>query len=77
MGSAEIESIVDPFDARLDDYRNVKDAEWIQRRDIFLAEGRLVVERLLASARFRVRSVLVTETALRGLRDALDPRLKR
>ena len=72
MASAQIQSIVDPADARLDDYRNVKDAEWIRRRDIFLAEGRLVVERLLASSRFRVRSLLVTEAALRCLRDALE-----
>lgn len=72
MGSAGIESIVNPADARLDDYRNVKDPEWLRRRDIFLAEGRLVVERLLASSRFRVRSVLATEAALRGLRDTLE-----
>jgi tRNA G18 (ribose-2'-O)-methylase SpoU len=63
----------DPSDPRLDPYRNVKDPEWIRRRDIFLAEGRTVVETLLQSPRFRARSVVVTETALRSLEDSLSP----
>ena len=56
--------IDDPADARLEDYRNIPDAELIERRGIFVAEGRLVVARLLAGGRFAARSLLVTETAL-------------
>lgn len=59
--------IDDPADARLEDYRNVPDAELIQQRGIFVAEGRLVVARLLEGSHFKARSVLVTETALRAL----------
>ena len=55
--------IADPRDPRLDDYRDVKDPEWVRRRDLFLAEGRLVVRRLLAASRFRVRSLLTTQAA--------------
>jgi tRNA G18 (ribose-2'-O)-methylase SpoU len=59
--------IVDPADARLEDYRNVPDPELIERRGIFVAEGRLVVRRLLQANRFAVRSVLVTTAARRAL----------
>jgi hypothetical protein len=55
--------IVDPADPRLADYRNVPDGELRRRRGLFVAEGRLVVTRLLAGSRFRARSVLVTEAA--------------
>jgi tRNA G18 (ribose-2'-O)-methylase SpoU len=67
--------IDDPADARLEDYRNVPDAELIQERGIFVAEGRLVVARLLEGGRFKARSVLVTETALAALGDLLSFRL--
>jgi tRNA G18 (ribose-2'-O)-methylase SpoU len=59
--------IADPADARLEDYRNIPDAELIERRGIFVAEGRLVVARLLADGRFTTRSLMVTETALHAL----------
>ncbi|MEP6915275.1 MAG: RNA methyltransferase, partial [Acidobacteriota bacterium] len=38
-----------------------------------VAEGRLVVRRLLEGERFRTRSVLVTPTAFAALEDVLDP----
>jgi tRNA G18 (ribose-2'-O)-methylase SpoU len=68
--------IDDPADARLEDYRNVPDAELIQERGIFVAEGRLVVARLLEGSRFKARSVLVTETALAALGDLFSFRLQ-
>jgi tRNA G18 (ribose-2'-O)-methylase SpoU len=59
---------VDRFDdPRLDDYRNLPDSELLARRHAFVAEGRLVVARLLASPRFRTRSVMVTTSAARAL----------
>ena len=66
-------SIDDPEDARLGDYRGVPDPELARNRGVFVAEGRLVVERLLAS-RFVTRSVLVTSTTLEGLRPGLETR---
>ena len=66
--------IEDPSDRRLSDYRNVPDPELIERRGIFVAEGRLVVRRLLLESTFPTRSVLVTETALTALSDAVRQR---
>lgn len=57
-------------DARLADYRNVRDPELLARSGLFMCEGRLGVRRLLAGARFRPRSVFVTRTALDALADA-------
>ena len=62
----------DPSDPRLDDYRNVPDAELLERRGLFVAEGRLVVRRLLTSSRFAARSVLVTAPAYDALKDLLE-----
>jgi tRNA G18 (ribose-2'-O)-methylase SpoU len=64
--------IEDPGDPRIADYANVRDAELLRARALFVAEGRLVVERLLASTAFRVRSLLLTETAHRGLAGSLS-----
>jgi tRNA G18 (ribose-2'-O)-methylase SpoU len=57
-------------DERLGDYRGVSDPDLALRRGLFIAEGRLVVRRLLASSRFQTRSVLVTAPALAALQDA-------
>jgi len=65
------ESVSDPGDPRLADYRNVPDAELLRDRGVFVAEGRLVVRRLLTASRFPARSVLVTETAYLALDDLL------
>ena len=64
----------DPDDERLAAYRNVPDPELLARDGVFVAEGRLVVRRLIEAQRFLVRSVMVTETALAPLRELLDRR---
>jgi len=64
----------DPADPRLADYRGVSDADLAARQGIFIAEGRLVVRRLLASSTFTTRSVLVTEAAFASLADTLARR---
>jgi tRNA G18 (ribose-2'-O)-methylase SpoU len=66
--------IDDPADPRLEDYRNVPDPELIERRGIFVAEGRLVVARLLEGTRFPARSALVTEAARRAMNGVFDAR---
>lgn len=68
-----IEPIRDAGDPRIDDYRNLRDADLLAHRR-FIAEGRLIVRRLLQSARYRTRSLLVTESALSSLADLLDDR---
>jgi tRNA G18 (ribose-2'-O)-methylase SpoU len=64
-----IVAVEDAGDRRLDDYRNVPDPVLLAERGIFVAEGRLVVRRLLCSSRFAARSLLLTPTALSSLAD--------
>ena len=63
-------SVASVDDPRLDDFRNVSDPALLRDRGLFVAEGRLAVQRLLAS-RFRARALLVIESALAGLEQAL------
>ena len=67
-----VESVVDAQDARLADYRMVRDAPH-RARGTFIVEGRLAVRQLLSSRRHATRSVLTTPAALEHLREALDP----
>jgi tRNA G18 (ribose-2'-O)-methylase SpoU len=64
-----IDSLEDP---RVAEYRRLGDHRWLIRAGLFVAEGRLVVGRLLASPRFRPRSVLVTDAAFDALRERLE-----
>jgi tRNA G18 (ribose-2'-O)-methylase SpoU len=60
-------------DTRLEDYRNVPDRALLEQRGLFVAEGRLVVTRLLQSA-LTTRSVMVTPPAYESLKEALAAR---
>ena len=64
----------DPDNDLLADYRNVSEADLMARRGLFVAEGRLVVTRLLEARHLVTRSVLVTETACGAIRDAIEAR---
>jgi tRNA G18 (ribose-2'-O)-methylase SpoU len=66
-------SIDDPGDPRLADYRGIPDPELARTRGVFVAEGRLVVGRLLQS-RFVTRSVMVTPSTLGSVAAALEGR---
>ena len=61
-------------DERLADYRNIPDPELVERRGVFVAEGRLVVRRLLEESPLATRSVMVTEAARASIGDALAAR---
>ena len=63
---------VEAGDPRLDPYRRVGDPAWLVQQNLFVAEGRLVVSRLMAAGRFPVVSVLVTEAAFEALREPLS-----
>jgi tRNA G18 (ribose-2'-O)-methylase SpoU len=58
-------------DPRIADYRLLADPAALKRVGLFVAEGRLVVRRLLGRPRFTVRSVLVTPPARAALGDVL------
>jgi tRNA G18 (ribose-2'-O)-methylase SpoU len=68
-----VQRVADADDPRLADYRDLKDATLRRRRGLFVAESRQVVRRLVAAARWNVRSVLATEAAFASLRDVLPP----
>lgn len=59
-------------DPRVELYRGVRDPGLLHDHGVFVAEGRLVVRRLLTSSRFRTRSVLVTPQAGEELSDILE-----
>jgi tRNA G18 (ribose-2'-O)-methylase SpoU len=59
-------------DPRLADYARVGDAAWLREQGLFVAEGRLVVRRLLEDRRFDVASVVVTSAARAAMADLLD-----
>lgn len=65
MPVVPIDSADDP---RVQDYRAVREPELVRRRGLFIAEGRLVVARLVALPRYRIRSILVNEAGLASLR---------
>lgn len=59
-------------DPRVRQYQATTTPDALRAAGLFVAEGRLVVQRLLESHRFVVRSVLVTRAALDSLRAILD-----
>src|SRR5262245_32164045 len=64
--------IRDPGDPRIAAYRSMSDGGLMRSRGLFVAEGRLVVRRVLEDGRFRVESALVSEAARAQLAPALD-----
>ena len=66
-----VEPIEDLADPRVAAYRFVKDSTLRDEHGLFVVESRLCVRRLITESRFSVRSILVTNAALEGLRDVL------
>jgi tRNA G18 (ribose-2'-O)-methylase SpoU len=66
------EPIIAVDDPRLTDYRSVSDPELARARGLFIAEGRLVVKRVIADGRYTVRSMLVSEASRRDLEPSLE-----
>ena len=59
-------------DPRIAAYRDLTDPELVRSRGLFIAEGRIVVQRIIEDGRWRVQSVLVSEAARNGLQPSLD-----
>lgn len=66
-----VEPIARLDDPRVEAYTHVGDPRWLQSHNLFVAEGRFVVRRLLEERRFPVHSLLLTPTAYAGLADAV------
>jgi tRNA G18 (ribose-2'-O)-methylase SpoU len=64
-----IERLDDP---RIAAYRDIPDPELVRSRGLFVAEGRLVVRRLIEDGRWTLQSVLVSDAARKSLEAALD-----
>src|ERR1700737_2719169 len=71
-GNMGIVRIDGPDDPRVSAYHAVRDADLVRARGLFVAEGRLVVERLIEDGRFPVQSMLLSEAALRAIEPALS-----
>jgi tRNA G18 (ribose-2'-O)-methylase SpoU len=66
-----------PDDPRVAEYRHMSDGELVRARGLFVAEGRLIVERLIGTRqidarRYGVRSVLVSDAAARQMNPTLS-----
>jgi tRNA G18 (ribose-2'-O)-methylase SpoU len=66
-----IERLERAGDNRLEKYRNVRDADLLRAHSLFVAEGRLVVRRVVEDGHFDIESVLVNDAALRDLGGAI------
>jgi tRNA G18 (ribose-2'-O)-methylase SpoU len=67
-----VERVDGPSDPRVAEYRNLPEPELVRVRGLFIAEGRIIVRRLIEDGRHRFRSVLVNEAAQRDLEDVLS-----
>ncbi|MDB5495122.1 MAG: methyltransferase [Phenylobacterium sp.] len=66
----------DPGDPRVADYLQVRERDLVGRAGRFIAEGAVVLEKLIAAGRHPIRSVLLAEkrlAALGPLLEGLDP----
>jgi len=61
----------DPADSRLADYTLLSDGELLRAQRLFVAEGRFVLERVLADPALVVRSVLLSDAAHLALQHPL------
>jgi tRNA G18 (ribose-2'-O)-methylase SpoU len=59
-------------DHHLEPYRHVTEPHWLAARRLFVAESRLVVERLLADPRYQIESIAVTSSAFEALAQKLE-----
>jgi tRNA G18 (ribose-2'-O)-methylase SpoU len=66
-----IERLASVTDSRLGLYRTLSDADLLKTHGLFVAEGRLVVRRVIEVSAAAIESVLVSETAFRSLQPQL------
>jgi tRNA G18 (ribose-2'-O)-methylase SpoU len=67
-----IRRVTDARDAAIAPYRGIGDPAALERDGLFVAEGRLIVERLLSLADVRVHSIAVTQAAAGAMRALLE-----
>jgi tRNA G18 (ribose-2'-O)-methylase SpoU len=70
---ANLVSITDPHDPRIEAYRDIRERDLVGRQGLFVAEGKVVVEKLVASPLHRPMSLLIAAKRT----EALEPLLAR
>lgn len=60
-------AVSDPDDPRIADYRDIRERDLAGREGLFVAEGRVVLEKLVAAGLHPIRSALVAEQRLESL----------
>jgi tRNA G18 (ribose-2'-O)-methylase SpoU len=63
--------IIDPDDPRIEAYRDIRERDLVGRQGLFVAEGKVVVEKLVASSLHRPLSLLIAAKRI----EALEPLL--
>ncbi|MFD1950467.1 TrmH family RNA methyltransferase [Sphingomonas arantia] len=66
-----IVTITDPADPRIEPYRDIRDRDLVGRDALFVAEGKVVLNMLLASAAYRPVSLLIAAHRTASLADLL------
>lgn len=64
---AVVVPITDPADPRIEAYRAVRERDLVGRAGLFVAEGRVVLEKAVRAGRHPIRSLLVAERRLESL----------
>jgi tRNA G18 (ribose-2'-O)-methylase SpoU len=72
MLAPEIVPVDDPEDPRIEAYRDVRERDLVGRRGLFLAEGRVVIEKLVASPVHRLESLLVAAHRVASVADIVE-----
>jgi tRNA G18 (ribose-2'-O)-methylase SpoU len=65
-------AITDPSDPRIESYRAIRERDLVGRQGLFIAEGKVVIEKLLDSTHYAPQSLLVAEHRLLALSPLLE-----
>lgn len=69
---ALVQHLADPHDPRIEPYRAIRERDLVGREGLFVAEGRVVLEKLARSGLHPIRSLLIAEARLASLQALLD-----
>ena len=69
---ARIEPVTDPRDPRIEPYRAIRERDLVGREGLFVAEGRVVLEKLASAGLHPIRSLLIAKARLASLEALLD-----
>ncbi|KFB09432.1 TrmH family RNA methyltransferase [Nitratireductor basaltis] len=68
----ELIEITDPYDERIAPYRDIRERDLVGRQGLFIAEGRVVLNVLFSTSRFRAQSLFLRDNRVQGARDLLE-----